>query len=180
MSKQFKNKDEMDRWFRAKEIETVDNSKNEEEFLHSMMGCAISTDEYIKMLTEEGYTDLNNLTANGEGYTLGGYANNGWVYVDNANLRHCIESGIEVRDRSGKVLNNEEIEEFIIKQCNPLEAAKLYIIENKKGRLIDAGVLIEEVMEWRISFTGNRTQSEIINECKKAFIKMIDEQPTKG
>lgn len=176
--KQFKDKEEMDKWFKTKEMEATVNSKNEEEFLKTMMGCAISTGEYIKMMTEEGYTDLNNLTANGEGYILGEYTNNGWVYADNADLRYCMESGIEVRDRNGKVLNNEEIEE-LIRRSNPLEAAKLDRIENNKGRSIDAGVLIEEVREWRISFTKNRTQSEIIDECKKAFVKMIDEQPTK-
>lgn len=77
--KQFRNKDEMEKWFKTKEMQAIDSSKNEEDLLKALMGCAISTDEYVKMLIEEGYVDLNNLTANGEGYEIGGYTNNGWI-----------------------------------------------------------------------------------------------------
>ena len=110
-SKQFRNKEEMDKWLKEKYREK--NKGNKGDFLKVVMGCAISTEKYIEMLIEEGYTDLDNLTANGEGYTLGKYTNNGWIYADNADLRYCIEKGIEVRNRNGKVLNNEEIKEIV-------------------------------------------------------------------
>lgn len=112
-SKQFADKEEMDKWFTDKKREKINHSANEEDFLKAVMGCAISEDEYINMLKEEGYTDLNNLTANGEDYMIGKYTNNGWLYADKADLRKCAESGREVRDRSGRVLSAEEIEKRI-------------------------------------------------------------------
>lgn len=45
-------------------------------------------------------------------------------------------------------------------------------------RLIDADMLDEEVMHLFITITGTPKQSTVVNECKKSFRKMIDEQPT--
>lgn len=45
-------------------------------------------------------------------------------------------------------------------------------------RLIDANMLDEEVMHLFIAITGTPKQSTVVNECKKSFRKMIDEQPT--
>lgn len=45
-------------------------------------------------------------------------------------------------------------------------------------RLIDADALDEEVMHLFIAITGAPKQSTVVNECKKSFRKMIDEQPT--
>ena len=45
-------------------------------------------------------------------------------------------------------------------------------------RLIDANMLDEEVMNFFLAITGNPKQSTIVRECKEAFRKMIDEQPT--
>lgn len=45
-------------------------------------------------------------------------------------------------------------------------------------RLIDADMLDEEVMHLFIAITGTPKQSTVVNECKKSFRKMIDEQPT--
>ena len=45
-------------------------------------------------------------------------------------------------------------------------------------RLIDADALDEEVMHLFIAITGTPKQSTVVNECKKSFRKMIDEQPT--
>lgn len=46
------------------------------------------------------------------------------------------------------------------------------------GRLIDADKLDEEVMYLFIAITGNPKQSIVVDECKKSFRNMIDEQPT--
>ena len=46
------------------------------------------------------------------------------------------------------------------------------------SRLIDADKLDEEVMHLFITITGNQKQSIIVDECKKTFRNMIDEQPT--
>ena len=45
-------------------------------------------------------------------------------------------------------------------------------------RLIDADALDEEVMHLFIAITGAPKQSTVVNECRKSFRKMIDEQPT--
>ena len=45
-------------------------------------------------------------------------------------------------------------------------------------RLIDGDMLDEEVMHLFIAITGTPKQSTVVNECKKSFRKMIDEQPT--
>lgn len=45
-------------------------------------------------------------------------------------------------------------------------------------RLIDADALDEEVMHLFITITGAPKQSTVVNECKKSFREMIDEQPT--
>lgn len=46
------------------------------------------------------------------------------------------------------------------------------------SRLIDADKLDEEVMHLFITITGNPKQSIVVDECKKSFRNMIDEQPT--
>ena len=46
------------------------------------------------------------------------------------------------------------------------------------GRLIDADKLDEEVMYLFITITGKQKQSIVVDECKKTFRNMIDEQPT--
>ncbi len=63
------------------------------------------------------------------------------------------------------------------KYVEALLVEKLESVKNKR-RLVDAEKLIKEVKAWRISFTGDLTQAEIIKECKEAFLNMIDEQPT--
>ena len=45
-------------------------------------------------------------------------------------------------------------------------------------RLIDADDLDYEVMQFFMTITGNPKQSTVVNECKRSFRNMIDEQPT--
>lgn len=75
------------------------------------------------------------------------------------------------------------IESWEMGERKPAKYLEMLIIEKlggmrNKGRLIDADDLIDEVKAWRISFTGELTQMEIIKECKEAFLNMIEEQPT--
>lgn len=99
MSRQFKNKEELDKWIAG---------KNEE--LHPWAGrdlwdidpCPMSREEIINALIEEGYTDLDNLIADGHAYEIAGHTNNGWLYKDEADLNYIKEMGldIELRERS--------------------------------------------------------------------------------
>ena len=45
-------------------------------------------------------------------------------------------------------------------------------------RLINADALDYEVMHFFMTITGNPKQSTVVNECKRSFRNMIDEQPT--
>ena len=45
-------------------------------------------------------------------------------------------------------------------------------------RLINADALDYEVMHFFMAITGNPKQSAVVNECKRSFRNMIDEQPT--
>nr|DAK68215.1 MAG TPA: Protein of unknown function (DUF551) [Caudoviricetes sp.] len=45
-------------------------------------------------------------------------------------------------------------------------------------RLIDANALNEEVRNFRLTITGDPSQSTVVRECKESFRRMIDEQPT--
>lgn len=45
-------------------------------------------------------------------------------------------------------------------------------------RLIDANALDEEVRNFRLTITGDPSQSTVVRECKESFRRMIDEQPT--
>lgn len=47
-------------------------------------------------------------------------------------------------------------------------------------RLIDADALDEEVMYLLIAITGNPKQTTVVNECKRSFRQMIEDQPTVG
>lgn len=45
-------------------------------------------------------------------------------------------------------------------------------------RLIDANALNEEVRNFRLTITGDPSQSTVVRECKESFRRIIDEQPT--
>lgn len=88
MTKQFKDKDELDRWI-------------EDHFPYE------STDDFFEMpkepdmaavaekLEADGY-DLDNLTENGEGYEINGHANNGWFWAYKDDLKCLEESGVDM------------------------------------------------------------------------------------
>lgn len=109
MNNQFKDKAEFNTWIHKKENLLSDDEK----FIRNMQTGGLYTDEeMIEMLKSDGYTNLNDLTANGERYAIGEYTNNGWVHVHDADISHCIEHGIDVRDDKGHI-NVDELKSFI-------------------------------------------------------------------
>lgn len=58
-------------------------------------------EEFLRLLTDDGYTEFDNLTANGQGYAFCGYTNNGWLWEDEADLAYIERTGrkTEVRKR---------------------------------------------------------------------------------
>ena len=88
MTKQFKDKNELDRWI-------------EDHFPYE------STDNFFEMpeepdmaavaekLEADGY-DLDNLTENGEDYEINGHSNNGWFWAYKSELKCLEESGVDM------------------------------------------------------------------------------------
>lgn len=91
MKKQFRNKEEFDKWIAENFQQTI-----EEMLLHN-----ITDEEIIQKLLEHGYTDLNDLVADGHGYQIGEYTNNGWLYEDEADMSYINATGrkTEIRKR---------------------------------------------------------------------------------
>lgn len=92
MKKQFKDKEEFNKWINDNFQQTA-----EEMLLHQ-----ITDEEIIQKLLEQGYTDLNDLTENGQAYQIGNYTNNGWLYEDEADIPYITlnNSKVELRKRS--------------------------------------------------------------------------------
>ena len=65
--KQFKNNAEFTAWIESKYSDSMDD------LIHGTY--APSDEEYVKMLLEEGYTDLEDLVESGEGYDFCGHMN---------------------------------------------------------------------------------------------------------
>lgn len=69
-SKYFKTKKEFDDW-----ILSVTPSST----LNDILFGALSEDQLIEKLIEEGYTDLDNLILDGHAYQIGSHTNQGWL-----------------------------------------------------------------------------------------------------
>ncbi len=91
-SKYFNTKEEFDNW-----ILSATPSKT----LNDVLFGALSEEQIIEKLIEDGYTDLNNLILDGHAYQIGDYTNNGWLYEDEADLAHlkATKTNIELRKR---------------------------------------------------------------------------------
>ena len=74
---QFKDKNDLDQWIDTN-FPVVNPSYDFGLQFPDMKAVA-------KKLAEDGY-DLENLTANGEGYEIDGHTNNGWTYVRKSEL----------------------------------------------------------------------------------------------
>ena len=80
MSKYFRTKEEFDQWildFRKNYRKTYGDE------LFAQLSALEPTDkDYISGLLGAGYTDLDNLVADGHAYQIGSHKNNGWFYSD--------------------------------------------------------------------------------------------------
>ena len=88
MTKQFKDKNELDRW-----IEDRFPTKQTDNFFDMPEEPDMAA--VAKKLEADGY-DLDNLTANGEGYEIDGHTNNGWFWAYKDDLRCLEESGVDM------------------------------------------------------------------------------------
>lgn len=87
MKKQFANKKELDAW-----VEENFPVKKENVFAMPEM---TDEKEIANKLTEEGY-DLDDLTANGEGYEIDGHAKNGWTEVYKEDVKWMESAGYDM------------------------------------------------------------------------------------
>lgn len=99
MAKQFANRHELNKWINAKNLERYPVDPNN---VWQTVGYRMSDKEMFETLVQEGYTDLDNLLADGHYYDIGGHTNNGWAYRDEVDLDYISEWGImiELRDRN--------------------------------------------------------------------------------
>lgn len=88
MTKQFKDKNELDRWiedhFPAKQTDNFFEMPEEPDM------AAVQ-----KKLEADGY-NLDDLTANGENYEINGHSNNGWFWAYKSELKCLEESGVDM------------------------------------------------------------------------------------
>lgn len=84
MKKQFKNKEELDKYL----------EKFEE--VRDMFTLYFDEKKAIESLLADGY-DLDDLTEDGHGYEFCGHKNNGWLYRDEVMFPE--ESDAEIRER---------------------------------------------------------------------------------
>lgn len=94
MSKQFKNKEELDKWINEKDAEIYP-----ERDIWDIEPCKMTDEEIISALIAEGYVNLDNLVEDGHGYEIAGHTNNGWLYKDEADLIYIEEMGLNVELR---------------------------------------------------------------------------------
>lgn len=154
MAKQFKNDKEFTEWIESKKdpsFEAMLNGTN-----------SPSDEEYLKMLLEEGYTDLDNLVADGHAYSFCGHSNDGWAYRDEIDqARYFLnDSTKEIRNRrlpvtinmrpslrkAAEAMRSQEgfselslwIEYLMLKNCE----ISGYVIESRKAGITDARLFI--------------------------------------
>ena len=87
MKKQFANKKELDAW-------VEENFPVKKENVFTMPEVA-DEKEIANKLLEAGY-DLDDLTANGEGYEIDGHTNNGWTEVYKEDVKWMESAGYDM------------------------------------------------------------------------------------
>ena len=97
--KQFATKEDFNKWIEKK---FYSNITVEEMLLGTRTP---SDDDIISALIEDGYTDLDNLVADGHAYQIGTHTNNGWLYADEAGLDYIEREkrDVELRVRESKI-----------------------------------------------------------------------------
>ena len=96
MAKQFKTSEQLSEWIKLKNEELY---PCEDRDIWDIDPCPMSDEEIINALIADGYTDLDNLVQDGHAYEIGGHTNNGWLYIDEANLDCIKEMGLDVELR---------------------------------------------------------------------------------
>lgn len=86
--KQFRDKVELDKW-----IENNFPVVNTVNFFE--LPVEPDMESVAKKLVDEGY-DLENLTANGEGYEINGHTNNGWFWAYKDDLKWLESVGTDM------------------------------------------------------------------------------------
>ena len=97
--KQFATEQDFREWFNKRFYSNI----TVEEML---LGTRVpSDDDIIAALITDGYTDLDNLLANGHDYQIGSHTNNGWLYVDEADIDYIEREkrDVELRVRESKI-----------------------------------------------------------------------------
>lgn len=97
--KQFESKDEFNKWIADRFQRTI---------MQQLEGYEPSEDEIVSRLLEEGYTDLDNLVADGHAYEIGGHTNHGWVWEDETD---GFSGDVEIKKRERRGLEVSDIRE---------------------------------------------------------------------
>lgn len=97
MSKYFKTKEEFNQWI-------LDFRKAYKEEYGDQTFALLNSPEpsdkdYINGLLGAGYTDLDNLVADGHAYQIGNHNNNGWFYRDEIDKYFSEVPEDRIRDR---------------------------------------------------------------------------------
>ena len=80
MKKQFENKEAFNRWIMN--FKKAYHEKHGDTLFDQLMAPELTDDDYINGLIADGYTDLDDLVADGHAYQIGEHKNNGWFYRD--------------------------------------------------------------------------------------------------
>lgn len=83
--KQFATKEEFTEWIQEHQDRSLEANLNGTQYP--------TDDEFLRLLADDGYTEFDNLTANGQGYAFCGYTNNGWLWEDEADLAYIKRTG---------------------------------------------------------------------------------------
>ena len=97
MKKQFETKEAFDEWmvnFKKAYLE-----KQGDSLFEQLMAPALTDEDYINGLLADGYTDLDDLVADGHAYQIGEHKNNGWLYHDEIDKYFSNISEDRIRDR---------------------------------------------------------------------------------
>lgn len=80
MKKQFETKEAFNRWIMN--LKKAYQEKQGATLFDQLMAPELTDDDYINGLIADGYTDLDDLVADGHAYQIGRHKNNGWLYRD--------------------------------------------------------------------------------------------------
>ncbi|WP_287971513.1 hypothetical protein [Blautia sp.] len=94
MKKQFESKEDLQKWI-EKNFPEEEKEWTFENVAESMFECPYTEEEISKKLLSEGY-DIDDLTANGEGYNICGHTNNGWFWAYEEDLKYLESVGTDM------------------------------------------------------------------------------------